>query len=259
MLKLPAWYKWLLGGLVAAFVIWVAWTSPPPGVPPYEKTAEQPADEIAHQNTTNDWIAAATVVLAAFTGVLIAVGWVQSGHLKRSVDEAKAASIRELRAYINHREGSVVDWNTDCPILQASFTNFGKTPAHDVSYRAMIRTAAVPLAEELKLEESSINSFVGVLGPTSTFQMRWALKDPKLSDTTRALIREGKKGLYAYGKIIYTDTFGRDRWTTFRLLFTDADPTARDGQLAVCEKGNDADRDAGLSQTGYPPPDSYVK
>jgi hypothetical protein len=56
----------------------------------------------------------------------------------------------------------------------------------------------------------------------------------------RAAIREGRRGLFVFGDVVYDDAFGQEQRTAFRLVYGGGEEIHPEGNLATCEEGNDA-------------------
>ena len=64
--------------------------------------------------------------------------------------------------------------------------------------------------------------------------------DRPLTATEIADIVAGGRGIYAYGRIEYTDAFERRRFTNFRLRYNGRFPPLANSIFNFCESGNNA-------------------
>lgn len=240
-------------------------TDPPPREPKPDRKEWREESDLEAQRDMAQWplmTMIATWVAAAATGV--GVYFVAHtleatrGMLASSIDAVRAArqandgtqqslelirsnSERELRAYINFSEGSVVNFETGRPTIQAVLTNFGATPAYDVVANVGVRLESLPLAGDLTDAAGQAPQKFGVIGPTAPFTIRISLEDPPLGEEHRNAIKKGSAAIFFFGTITYRDAFAVDRITRFRVAYSASAMADGDGSLVVCPEGNDAD------------------
>jgi hypothetical protein len=153
------------------------------------------------------------------------------------VKGAEGTAKRQLRAYINIEGAIMMDWTSPDPMVRVVFKNFGDTPAYDVTYKFEVKGDMIPLGAELTLSSSAISAAAGVIGPSGPLTITQALAP---ITQIREFIAKGNRGIYAFGKIDYTDAFKASRWTKFCFLYDPNIINSRDGTMAICEYGNDA-------------------
>ena len=158
---------------------------------------------------------------------------------KRTVDQMKETAERELRAYVNYGVGNVINFDGPHPLVQVVFKNFGQTPAYKLRRRVNFLVTAVPRSAPFP-EIDADTQFGGALGPGSHTVLGRALDDLQLPQTVKDEIKTGKRGLYVFGDVTYEDAFGKERLTTFRLLYGGGEMIHPAGNLATCEEGNEA-------------------
>jgi hypothetical protein len=167
-------------------------------------------------------IAAFTAFLAVFTGGLWAV----------SILTAR----RQLRAYVVVSAAKAVN-TSKVPAFNIHIRNCGQTPAYDVRWRATI----IPLAEG---DEFSLEGNDAVLQPTlgpgqEYTRSQWSI-DLVNWIAVAISLTGGSKSLYAFGNVTYRDTFGRRRFTRYRMRLPVADGRMRDRDFVFCCEGNEA-------------------
>lgn len=146
---------------------------------------------------------------------------------------------RQLRAYVNVEESSLINFEAEVPIVQVSVRNFGATPARNVRTLLIVR-AQFPADRPLPELDPSDEKFRGVLAPRGHFILLWRLDDPKIPDARKERVTAGEAAIYAFGKITYRDVFGLSHWTTFRVAYGGEHGIHPAGNMATCVDGNDA-------------------
>jgi len=153
---------------------------------------------------------------------------------------------RQLRAYINLKSASI--YNVIDPIgpqLHIMFDNFGQTPAYDVVDIHQVCFLEFPLKESILDSDSLGNGLPippgkGPIPPSGGYDKIDEL-GRSLNPTEIASLKAGKTAIYIHGKITYTDTFGKKRFTKYRLRHSgDIAQIGKSDILVTCEKGNEA-------------------
>lgn len=149
---------------------------------------------------------------------------------------------RQLRAYVNVVEGNLVNFDTDCPVMQVVLKNFGQTPAHEVTVFQTGKIAERPLATtRLTINMQEGKRHFGVVGPGADFHLRLFLDEPVIPEGDKDVIRGGLAAIYWCAVIRYKDVFGSDWWTTFRVMYKqDVGVVDPEGSLVTCDEGNEA-------------------
>jgi hypothetical protein len=171
----------------------------------------------------------ATLVATAFAAIFTGLTW-------RTMEDTGK---RELRAYINVTEANITRMSTGgVPVAQVVLKNCGTTPAYRVTLiaQATITSAASP--KILTFEPTARRRMFGVIGPTLDVHFRVTM-DP-FPEHERGAIQEGRKVVYVFGRLEYQDAFDAPRWTTFRMVYDEVSWADPNGQMIVCEEGNDA-------------------
>jgi hypothetical protein len=204
-----------------------------------EKSSTQASNEIARPQGTDERIASYTGWLAVFTCALVVISGCQIYFLTRadktariSADAAKDAAEamrrsvtvsadtakRQLRAYVNVATASVYDpADPERRKVAIEIKNFGHTPAHKNIIWVSVTVREYPLEKDTLQKElpGNVRSASESLpaGRTSVIEV----SVPPQSGWAEARIREGTGAIYASGQITYTDVFGDDQVTKFRL------------------------------------------
>ena len=189
--------------------------------------------------------------IAILTGLITLANFGLVWLVYKQIDDARASSERQLRAYVFLEGVSISDGATvvpprldciDIPGFTLGFKNSGQTPA----YR-MASWAAIKVAE--KTEE---NSFViPPLQDLSIANLGSGCQLPKFLNLQRKLtsdeladIRAFRKAIYLYGRAEYTDAFKRKRFTNFRMWYAGIYPPDKGATLYFCDEGNETEQDS---------------
>jgi hypothetical protein len=200
-----------------------------------------------------------TFALAFFTLLL---WWTTLGLL----GDAKETSRKQLRAYVTMDDIGV--FNVAAPILPKDSTiklsevpanlripesppwatgwirNAGQTPALDVIHWGNIVFDTYPVPQN-SLEpnlstEGFTKSVIGREVKTSKTYRMFELLSPSQTDQ----LRSGTAAIYVFGIVSYRDIFGDPHYTTYRLIYhRDSGIIGLNGNLTICEHGNNVDRD----------------
>ncbi len=194
-------------------------------------------------------IAVFTILIAIFTLAL----WLSTASLVIGADED---SRRKLRAYVciddvsvfsateDGRRAMVPGYSKDAPPLvgfhlgwEASFKNFGDTPAHDLRVQSDCELVDWPIKEtyvpNIKVTE---DASIEVIGPTADRSVFGRTKESLTTDIFIGL-QDGTKAYVLYGVIEYNDIFGKQHTTNFRYYC--GGPTGAD-DVAAHKNGNQA-------------------
>ena len=159
-----------------------------------------------HEGTV---IGVATIFLALITAFL----WDATRDL---VHGAERTAEKQLRAYL-HVDKCVVAVTPDQSIRQyVSIRNFGQTPAYKCYYRIQFwvwnNLATVPDFESFDKMPAT-----AVLAPEGFIEADLSFDIIKGQEAVNVL--KGAADLYVWGVIFYTDAFGVDRQTNFRMKY----------------------------------------
>jgi hypothetical protein len=128
------------------------------------------------------------------------------------------------------------DWSS--VTCTASFQNFGKTPAINMSVRGdstVTRFWGVPYPPPYRKFKRPVITH-GDLDPSVTGTIPYVINAK--DETESADIRGIKKFYYAYGKLTYSDIFGGEHWTHYCFRIAAGYPPH------ICESYNDSDADS---------------
>ena len=186
-----------------------------------------PAYASAHNESTDHQFweilsAVGAVAAAIFTGVLAAFAFIQ-------VRDSRRSSERQLRAYVHIKMANVV-YDGGFLIAQVEIFNSGSTPAYGLTHWTTTGSGI-----KTDFPEGDKTGSRNDLAPHVPMTTRTPFK---LSEGALIEVITGKRQIYVWGEINYTDAFGVDRWTKYRLTHTG--PFPKDGEvvLAPCPDGN---------------------
>jgi hypothetical protein len=153
-----------------------------------------------------------------------------------ALDETRHASALTLRAYVGLEEATV-EWFKGAGFwVHVTIKNAGSTPALDVDCLGGLEFGFYPeMGEDY---EPSLPGPRAVLMPGCTLSQNLG---PIVPDQQQvSWIREGQTTLYAFGSIRYTDFFGTERVTNYRVMTHPSDlrESLEKTQMLVCREGN---------------------
>jgi hypothetical protein len=156
----------------------------------------------------DETLVAFTVILAFSTIFL----WVATRDL---VSSAEKTARRQLRAYISVLNGDVRLVNGEGGIIgvraQIKIKNFGQTPAYRSVAWAAVRVLDAETTD-FSMKKGDIPVSWSVMGPgAETIVARLAAVDPN----DLAVIYDGTKRIFVWGRVEYIDAFDRKRWFVF--------------------------------------------
>lgn len=183
---------------------------------------------------------------AFWTVVLSAVG---TGLLVWTLWETRKTTRRELRAYVDVFESGVIDGSK----LPAESPNFGKvgagiiiknsgqTPAYNLVHWAEIRVAKFTDQHTLT-PPTKLTNLHATTVPAGGVISKPLLLRRKLTRWEQIGVRKETHGIFAFGRIEYTDIFRRRHVTEYRLHYCGAWPLVTEAaNLNFCESGNRSD------------------
>jgi hypothetical protein len=192
-----------------------------------KRSAEKPP-VVGPLQTPEERLATYTLVLTAFTGVLMLAAFYQGWQLRKTVKQMSASEERQLRAYITMMS-EVADpyrpnqpgWNrTDGEHgfvyeLWPKFRNDGQTPAYDVRGVGRVAVFPVPPPDDCDLSlPEELPVLTGVLGAGQPRSMQ--LVSPELNgEEIVAIGSDQGKRLFIFGLITYRDIFGNSHQIRF--------------------------------------------
>jgi hypothetical protein len=156
-------------------------------------------------------VALSTALIAAFTVALFVATWLLW------ISGRKHAR-QELRAYVLVRDVQII--NSDSIIEATAYVrNWGKTPAY---HFRLVCTLALATADTTNLVHDPAQrgqKSISTLGPGDEEECFRCLKKP-LSGEQFALIAEDKLRIFLFGRLDYTDAFGKVRFANFHYFST---------------------------------------
>lgn len=231
------------------------------------KTADEIERDKADQRervSTDNWTIGLTLATAVILALQLFVFGIQARRLNQSINEARRATEatriaagaaeqtvitmnltarRDLRAYVAVSKSSIehMDENGH-PRANLTIKNFGKTPAYRFAVSANINF--VPPGDEPREPKEPIG-VVGHLAPGGEFEVV-VEADWLLNTAWRYQVMNKTAAVFVYGLIRYIDTFGKPRFTRFRVM-TDGGRSVPVGCLVSCATGNETDDDAEIA------------
>jgi hypothetical protein len=156
------------------------------------------------------------------------------------IRDGRKSSERQLRAYVGvevskeDKQSFNPGGNTTVILMIA---NRGATPAYKLKIASMIEIHDVPLIASLDAMPDGSHSIT--LGPSSTTKTL-AIFERALNDGEQDAIIGERKAIYIWGRVTYTDAFGNDRFTNWRMEWA-FQPGGGTHGIVSCPEGNDAD------------------
>lgn len=167
----------------------------------------------------------ATVALAITTWMLV-----------RSAEDTAE---RQLRAYVFPKDVTIANIASS-PEVTVSLYNCGQTPAHDHTVWATMGVAGYPLLDEPLPPANDPKESKGPLAPGDTTHFFATLETP-ITQAELNGMKEGRVAIYVAGAVLYTDAFGKHRFTKFCFFRGDAGRrTHDDGPMSTYPKWNEA-------------------
>ena len=145
---------------------------------------------------------------------------------------------RQLRAYVFPSEPKIELDSDGIAKASVPFKNTGQTPAYELTCWVVIGVAPYPLKAKLPDvpadpgQSSRIDLAAGGQVTTDV-----ALLQPT-SANDQAIIAAAKGAIYVWGRAEYSDAFGQERVTKFRLMYRGVWEGTQ--ILSVCQEGNEA-------------------
>ncbi|PHS21765.1 MAG: hypothetical protein COA84_15235 [Robiginitomaculum sp.] len=188
------------------------------GVAPSANIAAQEMNKITQEMANS----------ARFSNILITVGtglllitlyltWLANQTTITAVNDARIMGRHQMRAYVDVAD---VSFNYDAdqfnPDLIVVFQNFGQTPARNFRIRYHFDCGREPLSESFKLPEFQPRGGIS-LAPQNDWKITF---ECPISNTiaNRESLNTGDIVVLLVGEIKYTDVFGGERITNFRLV-----------------------------------------
>jgi hypothetical protein len=154
---------------------------------------------------------------------LFFIGW-QALLMRQTILSSEDSSKRELRAYLAVAIGEALyQERRQAPLSDLKFEarplllNTGRTPAHNIQFKARAAIFPVPLPKEIGLPETyDLGDANAMLSANQSANM-FAVVDGFCGDDEVGVIKDGSagKGLYVWGLVTYEDIFGISHHTRF--------------------------------------------
>jgi hypothetical protein len=203
---------------------------------------------ICESKITDAVIAALTLFLAIFTGLLVWVG-----------NKQEKTTRRQMRAFIYLNNGSVYNIASplaplaiykptgaelvspsEGPLAQLTIKNSGSTPAFRVVHLGGICISDYPLRGELPQLMRVKNPPSSAIPPEGINTKSVRIVPPLTPDEVAGL-RNGTKAIWVYGEITYRDAFRKKRTSRYRLFHNSSSGAIGvSTDLTWAEGGNEA-------------------
>jgi hypothetical protein len=199
-----------------------------------ERDEKSPSDWWVVISTT--WISIVTTFLAVYTFRL----WQSTNDLANG---AERTARMQLRAYLHVGRPKLSHVSiVGQPQARFILNNTGVTPARNVRVWCKAKLVDWPYSGGYEFETTNeMEGSNSVLAPNAFAKIGDTAGFLSHSDV--AELKTKKKRILVNGKVTYTDMFGKDRWTTFRIWswgVSDSDEGKCDWRWA--EAGNDCDQ-----------------
>jgi hypothetical protein len=210
------------------------------------KTAEEAAQEAEDRRdkaTTDRWLMIFTGAVALFTLLLVGATILLYRAGERQLRHLAETSERQLRAYVFPIEARLTKFTAGHPLeCRIAIENSGQTPAYRLTHMARIGLVNFPPKEphpECESSETTSKTNIGPRGKIDKFgAMQWPLTEEWVT-----LLNSRAAAIYVYGRIDFTDAFGRPRWVKYRYMTGGNEGFDREGRLAICQEGNETSED----------------
>lgn len=164
-----------------------------------------------------DWIDIATLTVLTLTLTFVVIYTIITGYM---ASISKDTARRQLRAYVHVLAGQIrlVNINQEGMGLDIGIElrNSGQTPAYDFSTwieQPVVQVSdAVPFTIEKPMSDRDGFS---ITAPGGSVNLRFVIP---ISEDDLSAIRQGEKKVFVWGGTNYTDAFGDERYTRFRMI-----------------------------------------
>lgn len=152
---------------------------------------------------------------------------------------AENTAVAQLRAYVHVASvtGALPNGEGGVFAVSVEVRNFGQTPARNVRTWLAVWPAGYPDAGDFANAPRDLG-VPATLAPGGHVSLIHGI-GPILS--WLATFRAGTHAVYAYGRITYTDAFGNERFTNYRLVCYGPRVAGGNGAFDLCREGNEAD------------------
>jgi hypothetical protein len=140
------------------------------------------------------------------------------------IETMRDTAIREQRAYVCLSHAKIEFRQERAPEIQVYMKNFGKTPAYDVRWWIHVWIAEYPLREKLPEPPSTFQTAVSIFAPGGDPHIMVTRHDPPIPEDMMSHVGTEKGTIFVYGKVIYKDAFGNNRFTNYRLTYGGSEP-----------------------------------
>lgn len=194
---------------------------PPPKVNTKEPSnnAQHASDEASEYWTIfGRWVKVTDTLLVIFTGLLFGATVFLYRATRDLVESAEKTAAMEMRAYIAviicdavfQESGKGLRFEAKPRII-----NNGRTPAHNVRYRATVDILPIDLPNDFTFPLPETYTGGAVMGPQQHFDIGAIVTNYVLDPDVEDIKRCRKHALYIWGVVYYTDVFGSPRETKF--------------------------------------------
>ncbi|MGC2126216.1 MAG: hypothetical protein WA649_00335 [Methylovirgula sp.] len=191
------------------------------------------------------WFVSDSNRIVATATFLVAVAAIAQFELSRRTAQ------RQLRAYVSILGADLIDGSNINPPLPVDRTdqvgvligikNTGQTPARDALHWGNLEVAT-PDREFAMTAPSPIRRESISYLPSQGINTKGLWLNRPLSDQEKKDIQTGVRCVFLYGRIEYVDVFKKQRWSTYRLHYSNSawPPYGGKGVMNFCDTGNEA-------------------
>jgi len=192
------------------------------------------------QTTDRKWLIATAISVFA-----LCASAASAFYASRQSQTASDTAKRQLRPYINIAP-SVGDQDRSRLNIfevgkkiraEVALENSGQTPAYEVRVVIDTKIAPLPLLNNFDFIGRVITER-GLVGPHTKFYPTIE-SEIEITDSGHKDVENSKSVVYVYGRVEYTDSFGKNHWTEFCLWYGLFNPTV----ASLCNLHNDGDRE----------------
>lgn len=137
--------------------------------------------------------------------------------LVKDLRQNRRSAELQLRAYVSATPSQLESYEVGThPVVHLDFRNGGSSPAYGVYHYGDVAVLSLPLETDPTINRTPPNQTPAPFSLFSTdTRMGKIAASKKITSEQIEAIQQGEKGLFAYGDVIYYDTFGVRRETEF--------------------------------------------
>jgi hypothetical protein len=216
----------------------------PYSVPNSHATQEQTLKKETQPSTPTDSTWWFNLFIVIFTGCLVFVGIAQvviykrqARLMRKGLRLTRKTAERQLRAYLSVDPEIICLENEKPVIVRVRITNYGQTPAYDLTVIGGIGCAASFETLEPPTPVDAEEITKSAIPPNGRNDQFHTSPHPVSSEVIAAL-QAGKRAIWIYGEIIYIDAFKNPRFKKYRFM-VGGSVGMQGKSMAICKEGND--------------------